>query len=360
MKKRLSVLAIIIFLIISTVVKAKPCYLVVTKSGIYNPQLISDFAVPLISRFIEKVEPVPQFGVKLDDCQYHVSLTGHENEISLSISGNKINVFGESNGSGIRAVKNAIIVAVLRAKPDKKNEICRIYDCRVRFEKRKKPKSKEEKSKEDELWNLVKNTKDYTELEFFLKTFPDSSQKHLVRVKIHRLKKSAFNRTSEELNKSGRTFDATAWNRKGKATKDFQLKIRFYSKAIEINQDYAEAYYNRGVAYGRSGQIKRALRDLNKSIVINPNSAKAHNSRGFGHWKMGETARAIRDYSQAIKLDSSFANAYGNRGMAYGKLSKKWQAANDFNKYLELEGNKSGKAETVRKWIGKLGYTPRY
>jgi tetratricopeptide (TPR) repeat protein len=41
-----------------------------------------------------------------------------------------------------------------------------------------------------------------------------------------------------------------------------------YTKAIEINQNSAEAYYNRGLTYGKKGQYDQAISDFNKAIEI--------------------------------------------------------------------------------------------
>ena len=60
----------------------------------------------------------------------------------------------------------------------------------------------------------------------------------------------------------------------------YDKAISDYTKAIEINPRFAEAYYNRGLAYGKKGQYDKAISDYTKAIEINPRFAEAYNNRG--------------------------------------------------------------------------------
>ena len=42
----------------------------------------------------------------------------------------------------------------------------------------------------------------------------------------------------------------------------------------------AEAYYNRGIAYGDKGEYDKAIEDYSKAIELNPEYAEAYNNRG--------------------------------------------------------------------------------
>ena len=59
--------------------------------------------------------------------------------------------------------------------------------------------------------------------------------------------------------------------------------ISYYTKAIEINPDYAAAYSNRGLAYHQQGNLPQAISDYTKAIEINPNYAEAYSNRGASH-----------------------------------------------------------------------------
>ena len=98
------------------------------------------------------------------------------------------------------------------------------------------------------------------------------------------------------------------------------------TKAIELNPNYAIAYYNRGLAYGEKGDYERAIKDYSKTIDLQPDLAEAHYNRGEAYYERREFARSIEDYSKAIDLQPDLAEAYYNRGEAWLHL-KEWEKA---------------------------------
>jgi tetratricopeptide (TPR) repeat protein len=93
----------------------------------------------------------------------------------------------------------------------------------------------------------------------------------------------------------------------------------YYSRAIEINPKYANAYNNRGNAYTYKGDYDRAISDFNQAILLNPKNAVAYDNRGFAYYKKGDYDKAISDFNQAILLNPKYDNAYKDRGSAYYK-----------------------------------------
>lgn len=47
---------------------------------------------------------------------------------------------------------------------------------------------------------------------------------------------------------------------------DFAKAIQYYSKAIELKNDYADCYCNRGVAYEGARNYDQAIKDYTKAI----------------------------------------------------------------------------------------------
>ncbi len=121
-------LSIIVFLMfVFTTVKSQECYLSVEKSGDINPITISDFAIPLISQYVTKVNPIPLSGVRENDCVYRISLSESREEMSITVAGEKINAYGDSKYTGVKGVKEALLKAIYRARPNRMEEICKIY-----------------------------------------------------------------------------------------------------------------------------------------------------------------------------------------------------------------------------------------
>ena len=47
--------------------------------------------------------------------------------------------------------------------------------------------------------------------------------------------------------------------------KDFRSAVSLYTKAIELDPGFAEAYYNRGLVYLFTGDDDKGIRDLSKA-----------------------------------------------------------------------------------------------
>ena len=118
-------------------------------------------------------------------------------------------------------------------------------------------------------------------------------------------------------------------------------EIRFYSEAIRLKPDFAEAFYNRGVARKDKGDLDGALADYNEAIRLQPDFAEAFNNRGLARkakaiWTApsrttmrpsasspttlkpsttaasrarakGDLDGALADYDEAIRLQPDFA-----------------------------------------------------
>lgn len=98
-----------------------------------------------------------------------------------------------------------------------------------------------------------------------------------------------------------------------------------------MNQNYGEAYKNRGLAYYSLGDYNKALADFQKAIELLPTSAATFSNSGLAHHALNDYAEALSDYSKAIKLESRFARAYYNRGITYAAIGDYEKAIADFD-----------------------------
>jgi tetratricopeptide (TPR) repeat protein len=112
-----------------------------------------------------------------------------------------------------------------------------------------------------------------------------------------------------------------------------------FTKAIELNPAYAEAYADRGNAYNSLGQPQKGLADCVKAIELNPQFAVAYNNRGVAYERLRQAGNAIADYTKAIELNPKYATACFNRGNLYGGLGKPREALVDLTKAIELDPN---------------------
>jgi tetratricopeptide (TPR) repeat protein len=128
---------------------------------------------------------------------------------------------------------------------------------------------------------------------------------------------------------------AKEWFDKGFKETDYNKKIEYYSKAIQLKPDYVDAYNNRGNAKGRLGNYKEAILDFDQSIKLKPN-ASAYYNRGVAKRKLNNYKDCILDYDQAISLKPDYAMAYVSRGKSKFLLGNYKDAILDFDHAIKL------------------------
>jgi len=161
-------------------------------------------------------------------------------------------------------------------------------------------------------------------------------------------------------------------------------KIEYFTKAIQLNPNLAEAYEKRAIHYFYQWQLDNAIEDYNRVIALKPDNANAYLMRGLSYFKKeyGEgfsaelknlrfhlsnqevpdysksIERAIDNFGRAIKIDPQLANAYAYRAEAYRVKGMIEKAMSDSNKAIQLGNNWHSTAKaykTLSKIYGKLG-----
>ena len=120
---------------------------------------------------------------------------------------------------------------------------------------------------------------------------------------------------------------------------DYECAIADYTHAIQLNPNYVGAYNNRGIAYRQRGDYERAIVDCTQAIQLKPDLAEAYSNRGLAYEQKGDYEQAIADCTQAIQLKPNFVEAYYNRGIAYEQKGSYEYAITDYTKTIELNPN---------------------
>ena len=89
------------------------------------------------------------------------------------------------------------------------------------------------------------------------------------------------------------------------------------TRAIQLKQDDAMVYFNRGITYQKMNEVDLAIKDFTKVIQLNQVDADAYNRRGMAYGKKGEVERSIQDFNVAIALKPNFADPYINLGLMW-------------------------------------------
>jgi serine/threonine protein kinase/tetratricopeptide (TPR) repeat protein len=101
---------------------------------------------------------------------------------------------------------------------------------------------------------------------------------------------------------------------------DPDAAIAAYNQAIHLKSDFAVAFYNRGAANYRSGNIEQAIRDYTEAIELKPDYTIAYYNRGLAYTKIEKLEEAVRDFSRATELKPDYTNGWNNLCW-YGSLA---------------------------------------
>jgi Flp pilus assembly protein TadD len=84
----------------------------------------------------------------------------------------------------------------------------------------------------------------------------------------------------------------------------YNVMLKVLGEAIDHFPAFASAYRQRGTLYQAKGDDKAALPEFTKAIRLNPEDAEAFYERGMVRWNhgRGNHAAALRDFDEAIRL----------------------------------------------------------
>jgi tetratricopeptide (TPR) repeat protein len=112
--------------------------------------------------------------------------------------------------------------------------------------------------------------------------------------------------------------------------KDPDKAVDYWGRAIVKNQNKAEVYNNRGLAYYDLKLYQKAIEDYSRAIQLDSGYAAAFNNRGNAHYELTEYQKALMDFNKSLQLRSNYPKAHLNRGLVYYQLDKNDQACRDF------------------------------
>ena len=93
----------------------------------FDPTLLSNISISLISEFLKEVEPLPPAGISMDACVYQIDAVKVKETTFVTFKGKNLNSFGDSKLSGPDGFQESVLKALYRALEDKRKLICDTY-----------------------------------------------------------------------------------------------------------------------------------------------------------------------------------------------------------------------------------------
>lgn len=109
-----------------------------------------------------------------------------------------------------------------------------------------------------------------------------------------------------------------------------------FSKAIELNPVYTQAYQNRAITRSQLGMYEQALEDYKEAIDIRPDYIETYYSRGITYLISEQYDKAISDFNYYLRRTQPSVNAYINRGISHLGMKDTASALSDFARAIEL------------------------
>lgn len=117
---------------------------------------------------------------------------------------------------------------------------------------------------------------------------------------------------------------------------DFKGAIKDYDRAISLDKNLKDAFFNRGTCQLALKDFKSAMKDFDKTLELDPKFVKAYYSRASVYVSQEKYVESLPDLDKTIELDATIPNAITLRGQIRAQTGNKKGACEDFNKAKEI------------------------
>ena len=98
---------------------------------------------------------------------------------------------------------------------------------------------------------------------------------------------------------------------------NFTIAIDHLTQAIEMSPFESSHYFDRGLAWYKTGHYENAMEDFNKVIILDPRRSAAYVYRGLCQMNRGEYHGALSDYTTALSRNPEDATVHNNLAWLY-------------------------------------------
>ena len=134
---------------------------------------------------------------------------------------------------------------------------------------------------------------------------------------------------------------------------DINLALETYKRAISIDPQYAQTYFDRGSLYLNLEDYNKALRDLRKAVQLDPGYAEFRMALGAALFNRNKLNEAKKHLIKAVHLNHSLTTARFYLGLTYLKLAEEDLALQHHRWILENDPE-SFEAQQIRSLLKAL------
>lgn len=136
---------------------------------------------------------------------------------------------------------------------------------------------------------------------------------------------------------------------------DYARALPYFEKAVDIDPNYAEAWYQAGYCYGVLGRHVDALRASKQAAKLRPEWAATYINIGASSYALGQYKEAVDAYRTAVKLDEDNADIQYSLGLTFNKMNRNEEEILAYKRALTLRPDHANSLEKLGAALFKKG-----
>ncbi len=128
---------------------------------------------------------------------------------------------------------------------------------------------------------------------------------------------------------------------------DYQRALSFFEKAVEMDPNYAEAWYQAGFCYGVLGRHGDSLSSSKNAAKLRPEWAATYVNIGTSTFALGQFNESAEAYRQAIRLDDNNPETQYGYSLALNKLGRSDEETLALKRVIEIKPDHANALEKL-------------
>ncbi len=117
---------------------------------------------------------------------------------------------------------------------------------------------------------------------------------------------------------------------------NYKIALGLYGRLVHFHPKYVLGYLNMGIIFNAIGDHQRARQFYLKVIGLDPDNGDAYFNLGYLSESQGELSEAVNYYEKAVEVAPRNAEAYYNLGNAYASLGQNGEAIASYLKTVGI------------------------